>query len=293
MRNIDSKLAHLTQSQQQDLKELFSEYEQLFSDVPSRTDTIIHDVDVGDAQPIKQHPYRLNPQKDEYLKNEVQYLLDNDFIEPSQSNWSSPCLLVLKPDQSYRMCTDFLKLNSVTKTDTFPIPRIDDCIDKVGKAKYVTKIDLLKGFYQVPLTERAKELSAFVTPSGLYQYKVMTFGMKNSPATFQRLINSVTSGIDGCDTYIDDTIIYSNTWEEHLSTIRQFYDRLSEAKLTINLSKSEFACATLTFLGHVVGQGQIKPVDSKVCAINDFPRPENKKQLMTLWHYLFLAHSDI
>ena len=249
LRNIDSKLAHLTQSQQQDLKELFSEYKQLFSDVPSRTDTIIHDVDVGDAQPIKQHPYRLNPQKEEYLKNEVQYLLDNDFIEPSQSNWSSPCLLVPKPDQSYRMCTDFCKLNSVTKTDTFPIPRINDCIDKVGKAKYVTKIDLLKGFYQVPLTERAKELSAFVTPSGLYQYKVMAFGMKNSPATFQRLINSVTSGIDGCDAYIDDAIIYSDTWEEHLSTIRQFYDRLSEAKLTINLSKSEFACATVTFYG--------------------------------------------
>ena len=155
------------------------------------------------------------------------------------------------------MCTDFRKHNSVTKTDTFPIPRIDDCIDKVGKAKYVTKIDLLKGFYQVPLTECAKELSAFVTPSGLYQYKVMAFGMKNSPAIFQRLINSVTSGIDGCDAYIDDAIIYSDTWEEHLSTIRQFYDRLSDAKLTINLSKSEFACATVTFLGHVVGQGQI------------------------------------
>ena len=290
LRNIDSKLAHLTQSQQQDLKELFSEYKQLFSDVPSRTDTIIHDVDVGDAQPIKQHPYRLNPQKEEYLKNEVQYLLDNDFIESSQSNWSSPCLLVPKPDQSYRMCTDFRKLYSVTKTDTFPIPRIDDCIDKVGKAKYVTKIDLLKGFYQVPLTEHAKELSAFVTPSGLYQYKVMAFGMKNSPATFQRLINSVTSGIDGCDAYIDDAIIYSDTWEEHLSTIRQFYDRLSEAKLTINLSKSEFACATVTFLGHVVGQGQIKPVDSKVCAINDFPRPENKKTINEISRHGWVLH---
>ena len=133
-------------------------------------------------------------------------------------------MLVPKPDQSYRMCTDFRKLNSVTKTDTFPIPRIDNCIDKIGKAKYVTKIDLLKGFYQVPLTECAKELSAFVTTSGLYQYKVMAFGMKNSPATFQRLINSVTSGIDGCDAYIDDAILYSDTWEEHLSTIRQFYD---------------------------------------------------------------------
>ena len=278
--DLDSKLAHLTPSQQQDLKDLFDEYKQLFADVPSRTDKIVHDVDISDAQPIKQHPYRLNPQKEEYLKKEVQYLLDNDFIEPSQSNWSSPCILVPKPDQSYRMCTDFRKLNSVTKTDTYPIPRIDDCIDKIGKAKYVTKIDLLKGFYQVPLSERAKELSAFVTPSGLYQYKVMAFGMKNAPATFQRLINAVTQGIEGCDAYIDDGVIYSDTWEEHLSILRQFYQRLSEAKLTINLSKSEFGCATVTFLGHVVGQGQIKPVDSKVCAINDFPRPENKKQLM-------------
>ena len=160
LRNIDSKLAHLTQSEQQDLKELLSEYEHLVSDVPSRSDKIIHDVDVVDAQPIKQHPNRLNPQKEEYLKNEVQYLLDNDFIEPSQSNWSSPCLLVPKPDQSYRMCTHFRKFNSVTKTDTFPIPRIDDCIDKISKAKYVMKIDLLKGFYQGLLTERAKELSA-------------------------------------------------------------------------------------------------------------------------------------
>ena len=210
--NIDFKLAYLTQSQQQDLKDLFSENEQLFSDVPSRTDTIIHDVDEGDAQPIKQHPYRLK-EKEEYLKNEVQYLLDNDIIEPNQSNWSSPCLFVLNPDHSYRMCTDYHKLISVTKTDPFTIPRIDDCIDKVGKAKYVTKIDLLKAFYQVPLTE----LSAFVAPSGLYQYKVMAFGMNNSLATFQRLINSVTSGIDGCDAYIDDAIVYSDTWEEHVN----------------------------------------------------------------------------
>ena len=91
------------------------------------------------------------------------------------------------------MCTDYRKVNSVTKTDTFPIPRIDDCIDNIGHAKYVTKFDLLKGFWQIPLTDRAKEISTFVTPDGLYQCKVMPFGMKNSPATFQRLVNSLIS----------------------------------------------------------------------------------------------------
>ena len=98
----------------------------------------------------------------------MKYLLENDFIEPSNSSWSSPCILVTKPDGSYRMCTDYRNVNSLTKTDTFPIPRMDDSIDKVGKARYVTKFDLLKGFWQVPLTDRAKEISAFVTPDGLY-----------------------------------------------------------------------------------------------------------------------------
>ena len=118
------------------------------------------------------------------------------------------------------MCTDYRKVNSVTKTDTFPISRMDDCIDRVGKATYVTKFDLLKGIWEVPLTDRDKEISAFFTPNGLYQYKVMPFGMKNSPASFQRLINKVIADLKGCEAYIDDVIIYRDTWEEHLTIIR-------------------------------------------------------------------------
>ena len=175
--NLNNKLSHLEPSQQEELKQLIHEYEHLFPDIPSRTDKIYHDVIVEDSKPIKQHPYRMNPLKQKYLQDEVKYLLENDFIEPSQSNYSSPCILVPKSNGTYRMCTDYRKVNSVTKTDSFPIPRIDDCIDKVGNSKYVTKFDLLKGFWQVPLTDRAKEVSAFATPNGLYQYKVMPFGM--------------------------------------------------------------------------------------------------------------------
>ena len=207
-------------------------------------------------------------------------MLDNDFIEPSQSEWSSPCILVPKPDGTFRMCTDYRKVNSITKTDTFPIPRIDDCIDNIGHAKYVTKFDLLKEFWQIPMTDNAKEISAFVIPDGLFQYKVMPFGMKNSPATFQRLVNSLISSLDGCKAYIDDAIIYSKEWQQHLQIIRTFFDRLSEAKLTVNLAKSEFCHANLTFLGHIVGQGQVKPVEAKVEAISDFPVPTGKRQLM-------------
>ena len=281
LKNLDQKLSHLSSDKRLELKQLILEYEHLFPDIPSKTDKIYHDVELIDgSKPVKQHPYRMNPVKQQILRDEVQYLLDNDFIEPSQSEWSSPCILVPKPDGTFRMCLDYRKVNSVTKTDTFPIPRINDCIDNIGQAKYVTKFDLLKGFWQIPLTNRAKEISAFVTPDGLYQYKVMPFGMKNSPATFQRLVNNLIFNLAGCKAYIDDAIIFSEEWERHLQTIRNFFDRLSEAKLTVNLTKSEFCHANLTFLGHLVGQGLVKPVEAKVEAISDFPVPSGKRQLM-------------
>ena len=115
---------------------------------------------------------------------------------------------------------DYHKVNSVTKTDTFPTPQIDDSMYNIGQAKFVTKIDLLKGFWQTPPTNRAKEISAFVTPDGSHQYKVMPFGMKNSPATFQRLVYSLIFNLVGCKAYIDDAIIFSEEWEQHLQSIR-------------------------------------------------------------------------
>ena len=101
-----------------------------------------------------------------------------------------------KSDGTFRFCTDFRKLNAVTRADSYPLPRIEHCIDQVGKAKYVTTFDLLKGYWQIPLTESAKKLSAFVTPEGLYQYRVMRFGMQNAPTTFQRVINQIVGDIE-------------------------------------------------------------------------------------------------
>ncbi|KAL1279989.1 hypothetical protein QQF64_014589 [Cirrhinus molitorella] len=109
-------------------------------------------------------------------------------LQASQSPWSSPCLLVPKSDSSLRFCTDYRKVNNVTKPDSFPLPRMEDCVDRVGSSRYVTKLDLLKGYWQVPLTPLASEISAFVTPDNFLNYTVMAFGMRNAPATFQRLM---------------------------------------------------------------------------------------------------------
>ena len=277
--NLDTKLCHLDQQHQNEVTGLIHEFPNLCSDVPTHTDFVHHDVDVGGASPIKRHPYRLNPEKTKYLDEEVKYMLDNNIIEPSSSDWSSPCVLVPKPNGTYRVCQDFRMVNAVTKADSFPIPRIEDCIDKVGRAKYVSKFDLLKGYWQVPLTDRAKEISAFVTSKTFYQFRVMPFGMKNAPATFQRLVNRVIDGIDGCQAYIDDLVVYADTWDEHMKQLHKLFERLTEANLTINLIKSDFCHATVTYLGHVVGQGQIKPIRAKVEAIEQFPQPPNKKAL--------------
>ena len=123
---------------------------------------------VGDSAPIKQHPYSLSPMKRELLAKKVQYMLQNDIIEESQSNWSSPCILVSKHDGGFPSCTDFRKVNDKTKSDSFLIPRIADCIDQIGNAKFVSTFDMLKGYWQVPLIQRTRQISVFVTPSGLY-----------------------------------------------------------------------------------------------------------------------------
>lgn len=277
--NLSDKLCHLTAEEQAEMRNLILKYSHLFPDVPSRTDCVYHDVHVGDANPIKQHPYRVNQIKAKQMQKEIDYMLENNIIELSDSEWSSPCILVPKSDQTFRFCTDYRKVNSVTKTDSYPIPRVDDCIDQVGSASYVSKFDLLKGYWQVPLTEWAKRVSAFVTPNGLYQYKVMPFGMKNSAATFQRLINQVIKGLDGCAAYIDDIVICSSNWVQHRSQVEAFFERLSEAKLTVNLKKSEFGKAQVVFLGHVVGQGKVRPAQAKVEAILKYPMPTSKREL--------------
>ena len=279
LNDLGTKLSNLPLVQRKELAEVITQYREVFPDVPSKTNLIEHDVDVGDSAPIKQHPYRVSPMKKELLDKEVQYMLENDIIEESQSNWSSPCILVPKHDGGFRFCTDFRKVNDKTKSDSFPIPRIADCIDQIGNAKFVSTFDMLKGYWQVPLTQRAREISAFVTPSGLYQYKVMPFGMKNAPATFQRMVNKLVQDIDGCEGYIDDVVIFSDNWSDHIRQIKRFFQIMREAKLTINLMKSEFGKATVKYLGHIVGQGRVRPLDAKIQTIVKFPIPTSRKEL--------------
>ena len=277
--DLSPKLDHLARSEKEEMTRLIRDFLDLFPDVPKQTDITQHDVDVGNASPVKQHPYRVNPLKAEMIRQEVDYMIRHGIIEPSQSSWSSPCVLVKKPDGSVRFYTDYRKVNTLTRTDSHPIPRMDDCIDRIGKASYITKLDLLKGYWCVPLTARAKEISAFVTPDGLYQYRVMPFGMKNSQATFQRMMNHCMQELPNVATYIDDIVIYDTNWADHMTSLRKVFDRLRQANLTVHLSKSEFGKAEVTYLGHTIGYGRISPIDIKIRDILNVPVPQNIRSL--------------
>ena len=178
---------------------------------------------------------------------------------------------------------DYRGLNSKTVFDPQPMPKIDDILNKLGKAKYLTKIDLT----QIPLAEQAKPLSAFVTPFGQYQFQVMPFGMINSGASFVCLMKKILEGKDDfSDSFIDDTIVFSDTWSGRLDHVKSILSELRHARLTAKPSKSFFAFRQLEFLAHGVGNGEVKPKEDKVKAIQDMPVPTTKRKVRSLIGFL-------
>ncbi|XP_076043873.1 uncharacterized protein LOC143026963 [Oratosquilla oratoria] len=279
LEDLDSKVNHLEPYQRCSLKKLLLKFPSLFTDSPRQTELVQHEIKLVSQDPIKLPPYRLNPTKRECLRKEVNSLIDQGIIEPSHSPRSSPCILIPKSNNTYRLEVDYRKVNEKTKADAYPLPRIEDIIDNLGTATYLTKLDFLHGFYQISLHPDAKEITAFVTPDGLYHFNVMPFGLRNSPATYQRLINSLITGLPGVRSYLDDIIIYSNTWEEHLTQLYNFLSFADQARLTLNLAKSEFGQAQVAYLGHAVGNSMVKPLDLKVKAITNLPRPTNRREV--------------
>ncbi len=217
----------LEERQQQDLQQLISRFTKTIRDTPGRTTIIEHDINTGTARPIRLPPYRLPQAYRGTVKNEMQEMLEHGVIEPSTSEWSAPIVLVKKKDGSMRFCVDYRRLNGVSEADAYPMPRIDEMIDRLGQAKFITTLDLTKGYWQVPLTEKAKTKTAFVTPFGLYHFNVMPFGLQGAPATFQRLMDRVLQGLEEFfAAYLDDVVIYSTSWKDHLSYLGQVLKRI-------------------------------------------------------------------
>ena len=178
------------------------------------------------------------------------------------------------------MCVDFRAVNSLTSPDPYQMPRIDEILDRLAEAKFLSKIDLTKGFHQIPIDPEDSEKTAFCTPWGKFKYEFMPFGLRNGPAAFQRLMDVVLHrDLDWANVYIDDIVVFSQTWEDHCLHVERVLQRLSEAGLTANSRKCQWGQTQCEFLGHVVGKGRVSPADLKVGAVRLFPVPTTKHQV--------------
>ena len=213
---------------------------------------------------------------------QVQQMLASDVIRPSNSPWASPVVMVKKKDGSLRFCVDFRQLNVATIKEAHPLPQIDDLLDALHGARWFSTLDLKSGYWQVPIMERDKEKTAFRTSSGqLYEFNQAPFGLCNAPATFSLLMDRVLSGLhwEMCLFYLDDIIVFSSTWEEHLARLRQVFERLRHANLKLGTEKCAFAAKEVSYLGHQVTEEGLLPDSALLAAIREIPPPKTATEV--------------
>ena len=263
-----------------DLKKLKDKYKDVLKDMLGKTTLVQHDILTGDAVPIRLPDYRLTQHSKEILREEISFLLDQGSIKSSKSRWAAHIVLVAKKDGTKRMCVDYRKLNNVTTNNPYPLPNIDELIANIGPSKFISTLDLTKGYYQVPVNPKHCEKMAFVTPYGKYEFITMPFGLISTPSTFQRLMDEILSGLhEFAVAYLDDILIHSQTWEQHLEHLNTVFEKLREAGLTVKERKCTFGSGSCEFLGHAVGNGIVRPMDCKVATVRDFNVPQTKKDV--------------
>ena len=239
------------------LAETLLEFVDLFP-VPGSTwtDAVEHNIDTGDSRPIRCAPRRMSPQKIKQEEVCVDEMLTGGQIESSDSPWSAPVVLVTKKDGGIRFCVDYRRLNLATVKDAYPLPRIDYTLDMLAGKRWFSTLDLAIGYWQVSLSPEARCKTAFATHSGLFQFKVMPFGLCNAPATFERLMDRVLQGLrwSRCLVYLDDISSFWTTFDDALDNLTLIFERLRSYGLQLKSTKCHLFQTSVPFLGHVVGR---------------------------------------
>jgi transposase InsO family protein len=234
------------------------------------------------AHPIKQRPHRLAPAEKELAREAVQKLLDGNMVSPSSSPWGAPIVLAKKTGTTEkRFCVDYRKLNDITIKDAYPMPRIDDTLDKLSRAQWFSVLDMASGYWQILLDPEDREKTAFVTDDGLFHWNVLPMGLSNAPATFQRNMDIILAGLTGVSAlvYIDDVIVYSETEEQHFKDLDAVLTRIGAANLKVKISKCKLFRTELPYLGYIVSRDGIKVNPEKIDAVLKEPAPKNVSQL--------------
>ncbi len=263
---------------------LIKQYDSCFSKTENdvgRTGIIQHKIELTGNKPKRCGVRPLNPAMREVLKKELDGLKEKDFIQPSYSPYASPVVMVKKKDGSIRFTCDFRKLNEVTKRDSYPLPRINEVLDTLAGAKVFSTLDLRSGYHQIEMFPPDMQKTAFITQYGLYEWRVMPMGLSGAPATFQRVMDLIMTGLswESVLVYLDDLIIFGKDYEEHYKRLEQVLQRLKEAKLKLSPKKCHFLQQRILYLGHVIENGKIFPDPAKTELIDNYPVPKNLKEV--------------
>ena len=273
---------------------LLASYKFILTDIPGRTNTLEHHIELVTDTPIR-HSYPLPHSLSAQLKGDLDKWIELGVVQSSNSPYCSPLLAVRKKDGSHRFCLDCRQINKITKFDAEPIADPQEIFYNLSSSKYLSKMDLSSGFWQLPLSEPSRKYTAFSTRFGHYEFLTMPFGLVNAPASFSRLMRIVTKDLTGVHAYMDDILIASNTWEEHLKSIEAILSRLRQHGLHAKPTKCMFGFQRLDYLGHLIGNGCYAPLDSKCDAIQRMPLPRTVTQLRSFlgsvgYYQKFISH---
>ena len=265
-----------------DLLAVVDSFPQLFAppdrEPPERT--VKHAIRlIPDAYPLKRKPFPLPPYKIKEMHTQITELHQKSWIEPSHSPWGTPILFVPKKPNALRLCIDFRDLNAVTVDDSYPLPRIDVLLHRAAQARYFSKLDLASSFHQIEVEPESRPLTAFRLPepigeNSLWQWKVMPFGLRNAPPTFQRAMTVALEGTeDFASAYMDDVLIFSRTYEEYLQHLRTIFQSFSAHSYHLRLPKCEFIQEEVEFLGHRITKRGVEIMFDKIAAVQKWSFP--------------------
>jgi len=274
---IDERLSASEKSQ---MLRLLKCYPEVFSDIPGCTDIVEHAIVLNTQEPIRTKMYPMPYSVREAINTEIQDMIKLDIIEETESPYASPIVLIKKKDNTNRFCVDYRKINKATLFDPEPMPKSADIFTKLRDQKYVTKVDLSKGYWQISVKVTDRPKTAFISPNNTcYQFKRMPFGLMNSAASFNRMVRKLLRGMKNVDGYVDDILVYTKTWQEHLEVLEELLKRLKQSKLTIKTTKCLFGFREVEYVGHMIGLDKIGLLETNLDKIRSTPRPTNKKQV--------------
>ena len=264
----------------EELADVLNQFGEVFNDRPGLCKVGVAHINTGDAGPVALSPYRIPVHFQEKVKQEIESLEAAGIIERTYGPWAAPIVPVRKKDGAVRLCIDYRRLNAVTIADPFYMTTLDEILERVGACGVLSKLDLSKGYHQVLVAPEDRDKTSFISPQGKFRYIRMPFGLKNAPAIFQRVMDQVLGPhFRYSAPYLDDILIFSCGWAEHLEHLSKVLIALREAGLTIKRSKCEFGCNKLEYLGHCVGEGCIAIPEHRVSTLVEYVRPRSRKDL--------------